>query len=145
MCKLVSLISVCQSCCGYSWKLLKLETNAPGTGIIGKVVYKKESHIILSFKLSIWFYFFSLWIFISHCASCLFPSKLSFIPTFHAQIYCGVREKQVSWAKLMCTSCLCFHLPSPWTEHTHTRKVLTCQSFKSCDRRNVGELLNGCL
>lgn len=47
----------------------------------------------------------------------------------------------------MCTSCLCFHLPSPWTEHMHThrQKVLMCKNFKSCDGRNVGELLNACL
>lgn len=47
-CKLVFLISVSQSCCRYSWKLFKPETNVSGTGIIGKVVYKKESQIILS-------------------------------------------------------------------------------------------------
>lgn len=62
---------------------------------------------------------FSL-VLISRCASCLFPSKLSFIFTFHGRNCCGVREKQVSWAKLMCTSCLCFHLPSPWAEHMRT-------------------------
>lgn len=68
-CKVLSLILVSQTCCTFSWKFLKLETNVPGAGMIGKVVYKKESQLILTFKLIIWFCFLSLWIFISHCAS----------------------------------------------------------------------------
>ena len=75
---------------------MKVETNVPGAGMIGKVVYKKESQIILSFKLSIWFCFLALWIFISRCASCLVPSKLSFISLSMPGYACGVTVKQVS-------------------------------------------------